>query len=102
MIRVSISYACADGSEAAALVEKQLESSGFQVWRDVRSLDAFNDFSVEIERAIIAADVVVVILTPSIRGLDAVVRPYQRLEDTDPMRRQIESYLAVRRRLGLS
>lgn len=75
MIRVFLSYARADGSEAAALVEEQLKSAGFKVWRDVRDLDPFNDFSVEIERAIIAAEMIVVLVTQSIsESLDSFVR----------------------------
>ena len=66
MISVFISYARADGSDAAALVDEDLQSAGFKVWRDLRTLDAFNDFSVEIERAIAAADVIVVLVTRSI------------------------------------
>jgi len=52
--RVFVSYARRDGAEAAAEVQAELERNGFEVWRDVRDLDAFTDFSVEIERAIAA------------------------------------------------
>ena len=61
-----VSYARADGLEVAAAVQAELESSGFKVWRDLRELDAFADFSVEIERAIAASDVVIVCITASI------------------------------------
>ncbi|NEX11243.1 MAG: hypothetical protein C1942_00840 [Prosthecochloris sp.] len=64
--KVFISYARADGLDVAAAVQTELESSGFKVWRDLRDLDAFTDFSVEIERAISACDAMVVCITPSI------------------------------------
>jgi hypothetical protein len=64
--QVFISYARADGLDAAAAVQTELESSGFKVWRDLRDLDAFADFSVQIERAITASDAMVVCITPSI------------------------------------
>jgi hypothetical protein len=64
--KVFLSYARADGTEPAQLLQSELESAGFEVWRDVRDLNSFVDFGVGIERAIVAADVVVVCLTPSI------------------------------------
>jgi hypothetical protein len=64
--QVFISYARVDGLDVAGAVQAELESSGFKVWRDLRDLDAFADFSVEIERAIIASDAMVVCITPSI------------------------------------
>ena len=74
--RIFISYARADGTEAARLLETRLERSGFDVWRDVRNIRADCDFSVEIVE--IACD------------------PKQ----ADHLNRsQILSYTAVRRRL---
>jgi hypothetical protein len=35
-------------------------------------------------------------------GLEALVRIYKQLDESDSMRRQIESYSLVRRRLGLN
>jgi TIR domain len=64
--QVFISYARTDGLDVAGVVQAELENSGFKVWRDLRDLDAFADFSVEIERAIIASDSMVVCVTPSI------------------------------------
>lgn len=70
-----ISYARADGATFAQAVVRALEADGFQAWRDLRDLDALSDFSVEIERAIAAADVVVVCVTPSIaQAIDSFVR----------------------------
>lgn len=75
MTRVFVSYARADGSNAALSVQEELESGGFEVWRDRRNLDAFNDYSVEIERAIERADVIVVCVTASItQSLESFVR----------------------------
>jgi len=73
--RVFLSYARADGLDAVVTVQKELECNGFEVWRDLRNLDTFNDFSVEIERAIEATDLFVVVLTSSIAASpDSFVR----------------------------
>lgn len=66
--RAFVSYARADGTALATVVQSALEDAGFRVWRDLRDLDALSDFSVEIERAIVAADVVIACITASIEG----------------------------------
>ena len=72
---IFVSYARADGSETSGIVQKQLELGGFDVWRDVRNIDALSDFSVEIERAIEKADAMVVCVTASIsESPDSFVR----------------------------
>lgn len=70
-----ISYARADGVAFADAVQSQLALNGFHTWRDTSHLDALADFSVEIESAIAAADVVVVCISPSIaHASDSFVR----------------------------
>src|SRR4051812_42220018 len=71
---VFISYARVDGDAAARTVEQRLQTRGFRVWRDVRSLNPAADFSVEIETAIAGAAAVVLCITPSLDRHDSFVR----------------------------
>lgn len=72
---VFISYARSDGSAFAERVHRELAARGFAVWRDVRSIDPYQDFSIQIEEGIRAAGWVVVCLTPSIaERADSFVR----------------------------
>ena len=71
---VFISYARADGTIAAGVMEERLRVAGFAVWRDVRALNPSADFSVEIETAISAARAVVLCITPSLDRQDSFVR----------------------------
>lgn len=65
-LKVFISYARADGKDYAEQLESELIKRGISVWRDIRNIDPYQDFSVEIETAIRDADIVLVCLTPSV------------------------------------
>jgi hypothetical protein len=68
--RAFVSYAREDGTALATAVRSALEDAGFEVWLDLRDLDALSDYTVEIERAIVSVDVVVACITASIEGND--------------------------------
>ncbi len=67
---VFISYARQDGRDHAIRLYDALSARGLKPWRDERDLSPYMDFGVGIERAIRAAKVVAVLLTPSIVGRD--------------------------------
>jgi hypothetical protein len=72
---IFISYARTDGVDEAVRLCQSLKESGFRTWRDERNLNPYQDFSVEIERAIKQANHVIVCLTPSIaKRNDSFVR----------------------------
>ena len=64
---IFISYARKDGNEYASSLYDQLRIRGYHPWRDVRNINNYADFSVEIEKAIEESDVVVVVLTPDVK-----------------------------------
>jgi HEAT repeat protein len=66
MTHIFISYARSDGSEYAEKLDHDLQLAGYRTWRDLRSIDEYQDFSAEIELAIRDAAFVVVVVTPSI------------------------------------
>ncbi|NDJ37044.1 MAG: TIR domain-containing protein [Chloroflexi bacterium] len=70
---VFISYARPDAQYAERLTS-DLRSAGFMVWRDTRTLNAYQDFTDEIEGAISDARHVLVCLTPHIQRGDTFVR----------------------------
>jgi hypothetical protein len=64
---IFISYARDDGLIYAERLEVDLNRAGHTTWRDKSNLNVFySDFSGEIGIAIRAADVIVVVVTPSI------------------------------------
>lgn len=72
---VFISYARDDGRPYAEELYRGLTQHGLRAWRDERSLNPFQDFSVGIERAIKDASHILVCLTPSIAAReDSFVR----------------------------
>ena len=66
--QVFISYARRDGSQLAARLDRDLQAVGYSTWRDVRSIDPYQDFSGEIEAGIRSAELVVVCITPSVES----------------------------------
>lgn len=71
---VFISYARQDGGFFAERIDRELVKNGIRTWRDKRSLDPHQDFTAELEKAIEAAQQVVVCLTPDVRRQDSFVR----------------------------
>jgi len=71
---VFISYARQDGADEAEHLYHDLTAQGITAWRDVHNLNPYEDFSGEIEEAIIAATHVAVCVTPDIRRADSFVR----------------------------
>lgn len=65
---IFISYARTDGKEHAARLDADLRAAGYQTWRDLRSLNEYQDFSAEIEINIQQASHVAVCITPSIEA----------------------------------
>jgi HEAT repeat protein len=63
---VFISYARADGRDLANRLYMALQDNGLRPWRDGRNLNLGRDYTIEIERAIRAADYVVVLLTSDV------------------------------------
>ncbi len=71
---VFISYARKDGSAYAERLYRDLTSRGITAWRDTRDLDPYEDFGGEIERGILGATHVAVIITPDVRRTESFVR----------------------------
>jgi formylglycine-generating enzyme required for sulfatase activity len=71
---VFISYARKDGADEAERLYNDLQTHGIAAWRDIHNLNPYEDFSGEIEEAILAATHVAVIVTPDIRRSDSFVR----------------------------
>ena len=63
--RIYISYARQDGAVQATRLEVALGQRGFKTWRDTRGIPPQQDFTVVIEKAIEAADYVVICITPN-------------------------------------
>lgn len=59
---IFISYAWADGIDFAKRLESQLQTSGYRVWRDP-NIRKSADFTAEIEKAIRASQLVLVVMT---------------------------------------
>src|SRR5215831_12238357 len=60
---VFVSYAHRDASELALRLQKDLTASGFQVWLDIQRIQGGASWTVDIERAIDSASVVLALLT---------------------------------------
>lgn len=65
-MHIFISYARSDGLEYAEQLDHDLQLAGYTTWRDLRSIDEYQDFSAEIELAIRDAAYVIVVVSPSI------------------------------------
>jgi tetratricopeptide (TPR) repeat protein len=74
MSHVFISYSRNDGNDAATTLETTLKKEDFRVWRDLRNLNAAQDFTADIEKGIEAASHVVVCLTPDTKRDNSFVR----------------------------
>jgi len=72
-IDVFISYARKDGAEHAARLQAELTKLSLSVWLDMNFV-TLQDFSVEIEKAIKRADIVLVLLTSDVNRRDSFVR----------------------------
>lgn len=62
--RVFISYARQDAAQLAQRLQRDLSVQGFDAWLDTRRLAGGATWTVEIERAIDAAQVVLALMTP--------------------------------------
>lgn len=72
-VRVMISYGRADAAELARTLRSDLTDRGFDVWLDEFELRAGREWEERIEQSILAADVVVALLTPhAVRRPDGV------------------------------
>ncbi|MDX1992258.1 MAG: TIR domain-containing protein [bacterium] len=71
---VFISYARRDGVFFAERLDEALQRTGLSTWCDYRHLDPAQDFTAELEKAIEAAQQVVVCLTPDSKREDSFVR----------------------------
>jgi len=72
-IDVFISYARKDGAEHAARLQAELTKLSLSVWLDMNFV-TLQDFSVEIEKAIKRADIVLVLLTSDVNRRDSFVQ----------------------------
>jgi TIR domain-containing protein len=70
---VFISYARADGRAEATRLVHALTDRHISAWMDESSIDPYQDFSVDIEKAIARASHVVVCLTPTLAGARSFV-----------------------------
>ncbi len=61
--RIFISYARRDGADLAQRIQQDLQAAGFDAWLDVQRLRGGASWSIELERALAGADVVLAILT---------------------------------------
>jgi len=69
-----ISYARADGRDHADHLYKALSKRGFNVWRDERDLNPYEDFTSQLEKAVAGSSHVVVCVTPGSKRSDSFVR----------------------------
>jgi formylglycine-generating enzyme required for sulfatase activity len=74
MTFIFISYARRDGSDEAEQLFQALNAENITAWRDTRSLNPYEGFDAEIEKAIETATHVCVCVTPDIRREDSFVR----------------------------
>jgi hypothetical protein len=74
--RIFISYARADGLEAARRIREKLESAGFTLWQDLVAMQGGRDWWTQIEEAIRAPSIehLVLIVTPSVLERSVVRR----------------------------
>ncbi|MFQ5855146.1 MAG: toll/interleukin-1 receptor domain-containing protein [Anaerolineae bacterium] len=64
MIQVFLSYARADGLEAATKLRAELAAMGFAVWRDIEEMRGGLAWKKQLHQALAAVDAVLVLLTP--------------------------------------
>lgn len=62
--RIFVSYARRDASELALRLQKDLSGAGFEVWLDTQRIEGGSSWTVEIEKAIDWAQVVLALPTP--------------------------------------
>jgi hypothetical protein len=62
--KVLLSYARADGAEAAAQLRTELTRAGFSVWRDIEEMRGGKDWKEQIREALRQVDALVLLLTP--------------------------------------
>ena len=60
-----ISYAVKDGSTAAQRLRAELTSAGFNVWRDVESMQGGKEWKKQLRKAIKEVDAIVLLLSPA-------------------------------------
>ncbi|WP_121969541.1 toll/interleukin-1 receptor domain-containing protein [Leptolyngbya sp. BC1307] len=65
MTQVFLSYARADGANAAARLRTELNRSGFTVWQDIENMQGGQAWKEQLRAAIRQVDAVLVLLTPS-------------------------------------
>jgi hypothetical protein len=75
MINILVSYARADGAEAAAKLRSELARDDINVWRDVEEMRGGQDWREQLRQALREVDAVLVLLTPA-----AVASPHVRTE----------------------
>jgi hypothetical protein len=63
-LKVLLSYARADGSDASAQLRSELQAAGYDVWRDIEEMRASKDWKDQIRQAIGAVNAVIVLFTP--------------------------------------
>lgn len=64
MPNVFLSYARADGKDAATRLRAELERAGFQIWRDIEDMQGGQAWKDQLRAALRSVDVIVVVLTP--------------------------------------
>jgi hypothetical protein len=64
MLNIFLSYARADGSEAATRLRTELSRAGFNIWRDIEEMRGGERWKEQLRVALRRIDVVLVLLTP--------------------------------------
>lgn len=65
MPSIFLSYARADGQDAAKRLRSELEQAGFQIWRDIEDMQGGQAWKDQLRQALRTVDVVIVLLTPA-------------------------------------
>ncbi len=78
MSKIFLSYARADGHEAAARLRDNLHRARFTVWQDIHDLQGGEDWQEQLERILKRIDVVLVLLTPDAVTSEYVTWEWQR------------------------
>ncbi|MEM9092319.1 MAG: toll/interleukin-1 receptor domain-containing protein [Cyanobacteria bacterium P01_F01_bin.53] len=68
MTQVFLSYARADGTDAAQRLRTELTRSGFDVWQDIENMAGGQAWKEQLRAALRDVDAVVVLLTPNAAG----------------------------------
>jgi hypothetical protein len=93
MIKIFLSYARADASNAASRLRTELTQAGFDVWRDIEEMRGGERWKEQLRVALRSIDVVLVLLTPGAIESQMVAWEW---ENALTLEKSVISLLAIR------